>query len=376
MTAKMCNNRTENGTVKQSECELTSTQYPSVIQYSSVDLKTLYEKVMFINEMFIVPILCPIGIVGNSLVAYVLFKKKNYNSSFIYMTFILGGDILSLASDLCLPIGSSLQMTSSETLRKFGAYINFWNLALISVCFRRFVMNVFCVLSYERLSAITRPIHLQSSLTVTHYPIFIVLSFLFSIVYSVIPPLSTELKEIHNIASNTTKYIRTDTSLKKENEQLFKILSVSSKIIFGPVQILFLIILNILIVIGLQTNKKSQAISENNERTKYISRLQKKLCKIFFVLSVFNIAAFLPIQIVLIISNLDPSYHMSFASYSFRLMLFGFHFCRVLNSLADFVVFLAMSPDVRRDITLILTCTKKPQDIENSQATRITLNST
>lgn len=191
-SAKICNNRSENGTVKQSERELTSTQCPSAIQYSSVDLKAFYEKVMFINEMFIVPILCPIGIVGNSLVAYVLFKKKNYNSSFIYMTFILGGDILSLASDLCLPIGSSLQMTSSETLRKFGAYINFWNLALISVCFRRFVLNVFCVLSYERLSAITRPIHLQSSLTVTHYPIFIVLSLLFSIVYSVIPPLSTE----------------------------------------------------------------------------------------------------------------------------------------------------------------------------------------
>jgi hypothetical protein len=59
-------------------------------------LKRVYNNFVFINYMVLTPILCPFGIIGNSFVVYVLLKKKNSNSSFIYMKFILLADIVSL----------------------------------------------------------------------------------------------------------------------------------------------------------------------------------------------------------------------------------------------------------------------------------------
>jgi hypothetical protein len=74
-------------------------------------LKRVYNNLVFMNYMVLAPILCPFGIIGNSFVAYVLLKKKNSNSSFIYMTFILLADIVSLISDIFVSIGNGYSDT-------------------------------------------------------------------------------------------------------------------------------------------------------------------------------------------------------------------------------------------------------------------------
>ena len=118
-------------------------------------LKRVYNNLAFINYMVLTPILCPFGIIGNSFVAYVLFRKKNSNSSFIYMTFILLADIASLISDIFVPIGNGLKMTNSAVMSQIGTDIIYWSKSVISVCFRRFVFNILCVsLAYLKLKII------------------------------------------------------------------------------------------------------------------------------------------------------------------------------------------------------------------------------
>ncbi|CAC5402987.1 unnamed protein product [Mytilus coruscus] len=330
-------------------------------------LKEIYEKISFVNDFVIIPIVSPIGIVGNALVAYVLFKQKKSNSSFIYMVFILLADMVSLISDLFLPIGRLLQMSNSKQLLKVGVYAYHWNMTIISSCFRRFTLNIFCVLSYERLVAITRPLQLHQSATVTHSFFFIVVAFISSTVCSAVIPMCLKFVEIYDPVLNSTQYIQVYTDLYTINKEPMDIVMIVSRFFGGPLQIVYFTTVNILIIVGLHTAMKSTAVSENCNRSQHINKLQIKLCKIFLILSLTNMVAFLPSQITVILARLAPGLGISLRSYSLKLFLFGGHFLKILNSLTDFVVFLVMSKDIRKHVCSTLSfqwC--KPKDCKKS----------
>ena len=334
-------------------------------------LKRVYKTLIFISYMILAPVLCPFGIIGNSFVAYVLFKKKNSNSSFIYMTFILLGDIVSLLADILVPIGNGLQTTNSAVVRQIGADISYWSKSVISVCFRRFVFNILCVLSYERLVAISRPLHLHKSFTVTHSSVFLFISFLHSVFYSGLTPVFTEFSKVvesYDNVTNTTTHIQIKADWSHENKKIVDIIAVATKILSGPVQTIFLIVINVMIIYFLHKNKKSRALSGNVDRTKSISKLQVKLCKIFFVLIVSNIAAFLPVQISLIVSILSQGLGQPLGPYILVIILSGCYIFKVLNSLTDFLVFIIMSEDIRKDVKALF-CVNKSQGEHASQVT-------
>ena len=345
-------------------------------------LKRVYNNLVFINYMVLTPILCPFGIIGNSFVVYVLFKKKNSNSSFIYMTFILLADIVSLICDIFVPIGNGLKMTNSAVMSQIGTDIIFWSKSVISVCFRRCVFNILCVLSYERLIAISRPLQLNKSFTVTHSSVFLLISFLYSVFYSCLTPIFTEFSKkevaIFDNVTNTTRYIQLKLTWSYESKKICDILAVATKILSGPVQTIFLIIINVMIIYFLHKNKKSRAISGNVDRTKSISKLQVKLCKIFFVLIISNIAAFLPTQISLIVSILSQGLGQPLRPYVLVIILNGFYIFKVVNSLTDFLVFIIMSEDIRKDVKALLCVNKSEHELSDftklSHVTEISRN--
>ena len=332
-------------------------------------LKRVYTNLALINYMVLTPILCPFGIIGNSFVAYVLFKKKNSNSSFIYMTFILLADIVSLISDIFVPIGNGLKMTNSAVMSQIGTDIIYWSKSVISVCFRRFVFNILCVLSYERLIAISRPLHLNKSFTVTHSSVFLLISFLYSIFYSGLAPIFTEFSKkevaIFDNVTNTTSYIQLKTDWSYESKKICDLFAITTRLLSGPVQTIFLIIINVMIIYFLHKNKKSRAISGNVDRTKSISKLQVKLCKIFFVLIISNIAAFLPTQISLIVSILSQGLGQPLGRYILVIILSGCYIFKVLNSFTDFLVFMIMSEDIRKEVKALLCVNKSEHELSD-----------
>ena len=76
------------------------------------NLDDVFNKLLNIQDMYIIPVIYPIGIVGNGLVAQHVFVKRNANSSFIYMMSILLAETFSLISDLCLPLSKLLQLNT------------------------------------------------------------------------------------------------------------------------------------------------------------------------------------------------------------------------------------------------------------------------
>ena len=198
--------------------------------------------------MYIIPVICPIGIVGNGLVAQHVFAKRNANSSFIYMMSILLAETFSLISDLCLPLSKLLQLNTQEYVTVIAVDIYFWNAEIISFLFRRFSLNLFCVLSFERLSAIRNPLKLCCSLTVTHPYIFIILSLFVSVLATIVTPLFTKMISTYDIITNTTTYEHALTEFYKQNHEYFGIHMIIVRFLDGPLQIVFFTIINGMIV--------------------------------------------------------------------------------------------------------------------------------
>jgi hypothetical protein len=74
------------------------------------------------------------------------------------------------------------------------------------------------------------------------------------------------------------------------------------------------------------------------------------LVTIFFVLIISNIAAFLPTQISLIVSILSEGLGQPLGPYILVIILSGFYIFKVLNSFTDFLVFMIMSEDIRKEV--------------------------
>ena len=338
------------------------------------NLDDVFNKLLNIQDMYIIPIICPIGIVGNGLVAKHLFSKRNSNSSFIYMVFILLADTFSLISDLFLPLSKLLQLNTQENVTVIAVNIYFWNAEIISFLFRRFSLNLFCVLSFERLTAIRNPLKLCRSLTVTHPYIFIILSLFVSVLATIVTPLFTKMVSTYDIITNTTTYEHALTDFYKQNHEYFGILMIIVRFVDGPLQIVFFTIINGMIVQALYKNKTSIALTSNKNRCMSISKLQTRLCKIFLILSFTNMLAFLPNATVVIVVKLFPETGLSIKSYNMKMVMFGGNILRVINSLTDFVVFLVISKDIRTEIKQkLLFCKKRETGDISERSTAYTV---
>ena len=338
------------------------------------NLDDVFNKLLNIQDMYIIPIICPIGIVGNGLVAKHLFSKRNANSSFIYMVFILLTDTFSLISDLFLPLSKLLQLDTQENVTVIAVNIYFWNAEIISFLFCRFSLNLFCVLSFERLTAIRNPLKLCRSLTVTHPYIFIILSLFVSVLATIVTPLFTKMVSTYDIITNTTTYEHALTDFYKQNHEYFGILMIIVRFVDGPLQIVFFTIINGMIVHALYKNKTSIALTSNKNRCMSISKLQTRLCKIFLILSFTNMLAFLPNATVVIVVKLFPETGLSIKSYNMKMVMFGGNILRVINSLTDFVVFLVISKDIRTEIKQkLLFCKKRETEDISERSTAYTV---
>ncbi|XP_052078395.1 phe13-bombesin receptor-like [Mytilus californianus] len=357
----------------------TITTSHSEYEETEVDfLKGIYETLEFAQDMYVLPVVCTVGIIGNTLVATYLYKRRGTNSSFIYMFALLLSDTLSLVSDLFLPFATLLSMTNIDSIMKTAANIYFWNKNFITYILKGTAFNTLCVLSAERLIAIKYPLKLKSSLTVTKPYIFLFLSFVISVCTNIQIPLFTEIAGVTDSENNETSYKRVYTSLYLEDKPKHDSIVLFLHFFAGPVQIIFFCVMNVLIVHGIYQNRKSLlAMNMNNiDHLKSIKNLQVRLCKIFLALCFTNILAFLPNSVTTIIAKMFPELGMSVRSYSTQLLLHGGNLLRVLNSASDFIIMLAMSIEIRRDVKRRVMCLKSSSMYEEKENMSRTLSTT
>lgn len=322
------------------------------ISSNPANLRKLYKTLEYVQDIYILPIVCVVGIIGNSLVASVLYRRRGSNSSFLYMFAIVFFDILSLVSDISLPIATLLGKTNSLFVKDVSAKLYFWSKVFVSYILRGTAFNTLCVLSVERFIAIRYPLKLKSSLTVKRPIIFLICSFMLSVCVTLPTVVVSGIDSVYDDKTNATIFKRVYLDVYYKDQRLSDLILLIAHFIAGPVQIVFFLVMNVLIINGIHENRKNLLAmkASNADRLKTIKHVQVKLCKIFLILCLTNVLAFLPNSVIAIISKLFPELGFSVKNYTTLILLHGGNFLRVLNSASDFVVMLVMSQEIRRDL--------------------------
>lgn len=354
--------------------EVKHTNVSSSLNSNEDSLENTLKQINYFQNVYILPPVCSVGLVGNSLVALVLFEQSRTNSSFVYMLALIVSDIISLLSDILVSLSLILQQFVSEASEKILIQVRYWNLIFVSYIFRCTAINILCVLSVERFIAIKYPFHLKSSITVKFPIIFLFIS-LFLAVFTNIPKvINIKFADIEIEGTNDTAFKPIWTHFYMQNEEQAGTIILISKLLTGPVPIVMFCVMNGLILHGIYLNKKmfSALGASNVSRNRSIKNVQIKLCKIFLVLCLTNILAFLPNSLIIFIGRLFPDSGLNnVSSETSRFFMHAGNILRVLNSASDFIVLIAMSSDINDAVKKKFMC--KSTQFRNTEDTSSTL---
>ncbi|CAG2244520.1 OPRM1 [Mytilus edulis] len=325
----------------------TKTRSPNLDNYSN-SLLAILKDIEFYQNAYIIPPICLIGLVGNIIVTLVLFDRCNTGSSFVYMFSFVMADILSLLSDMLVSLSNVLELYVSGAWERILIQMRHWNQVFVTYTFRCTAINILCVLSVERFLAIKYPIHLKSSLTARFPFIFISLSFLFGCSANISKVINTKFADILLDGTNLTVYSPVRSYFYLQNIARSNTVILTSKIFSGPLQILIVCIMNGLILYCMYTNRKTMRALNLIAVSQQRKRIQIKLCKIFLVLCLTNILAFLPNSLTIIIGRLYPELGINkITSHTSRFINQAGTSLRIINSASDFLVLVAMSSGIK-----------------------------
>ncbi|CAG2217559.1 unnamed protein product [Mytilus edulis] len=354
--------------------EVKGSNVSSSLNFNEDSLENTLKEIDYFQNVYIIPPVCSVGLVGNSLVALVLFEQSRTNSSFVYMLALIVSDTISLISDMLASLSLILQQFVSEASEKILIQVRYWNLIFVSYIFRCTAINILCVLSVERFIAIKYPFHLKSSITVKFPIIFLFIS-LFLAVFTNIPKvINIKYADIEVEGTNDTAFKPIWTQFYMQNEEQAGTIILISKILTGPVPIVMFCVMNGLILHGIYLNKRmlSALGASNLSRNRSIKNIQIKLCKIFLVLCLTNILAFLPNSLIIFIGRLFPDSGLNnVSSETSRFFMHAGNILRVLNSASDFIVLIAMSSDINDAVKKKFMCNNT--QFRNTEDTSSTL---
>lgn len=313
----------------------------------------IYRNLTYIQQFYILPPICVIGITGNILVAVAIYKtSEKSNSSYIYLFSHTIAHILSLLSDSLVPVSKLLGMLEGDQWQQISIEMYFWCQKFINSTFRNMAFNILCVMSIERVIAIKYPLKLTFSATVNHpYP-FIFLSAIVGILPQVIVSVFIATKQVFDSNTNATKYVRANTDLYFRNEEINDKIMMIVKLLTGPLQIIFFCVTNAMILHGLFLNQKYLKTIKMNTITRLqnAKKLQVKMCKIFLVLCIVNILSNLPKSLTIIIATMFPALGMKVGSPVLVISAQAGYLLRIINSAFDFIILIVMSSKIRRRV--------------------------
>ncbi|CAC5379076.1 unnamed protein product [Mytilus coruscus] len=339
--------------------EVRNSNISSSLKLKEDSLENTLKQINYFQNVYILPPVCSVGLVGNSLVALVLFEHSRTNSSFVYMLALIVSDIISLISDMLVSLSLILEQFVSETSEAILIQVRYWNLIFVSYIFRCTAIHILCVLSVERFIAIRYPFHLKSSITVK-FPILFLFISLFLAVFANIPKvINIKFADVDVEGTKATVFKPSWTHFYLQNKEQAGTIILISKILTGPVPIVMFCVMNGLILHGIYLNKRmlSALGASNVSRHRSIKNVQIKLCKIFLVLCLTNILAFLPNSLTIFIGRFFPDFGLNdVSSDTSRFFMHAGNILRVLNSASDFIVLIAMSSDIKDAVKKKFIC--------------------
>ena len=324
--------------------------------------KEIYNTITYAQDVYIIPMLCPVCLIGNTVVASVMFTKRK-TSSFYYLFSLLMVDNLSLITDLFLPISVLLDVTGNQV----AANIHYWNMDILGFIFRGTALNILCVLSLERLLAISNPLTYKNAFSVRHPKLLLFFSFIGSFCCHFPTALFIKVTEYKVPGTDVSFYSYGYTELYNTYTYEMGKLLIALMFLSGPIPIVFYCMVNFFTIHRLYKTRRANKACNDVTGGKVIKTAQVKLCKIFFVLSFINFFAFLPNSVTTIIAKGFPELGLSAKSYFTLFLLYGGNILRIMNSGSDFIVIICMSQEIRYKSLAICGIFRNKRNIASAQ---------
>lgn len=308
------------------------------------------EDYIFILNVILGPCVCVIGIFGNSLGLYVLFKdpKRAEVPIFLYLLCLLLSDIIYLLSALFSCVVDVISVYNHN----LGNYIRIHaerQVSFLDILFYHVTVYTLTIMSLERLMIITSPLK-KRDFFLSRYPRLVVsVGLLLFLGYLVPWPICLK------VATFQTKDNRTELGLKIKDgfEQLYQVIFTTETILLNYIAPVIVLAINALILFffARYLRQKSKIL----ELRRADSRNQVKITALVLVVCVFYLLLSVPSIFgqTLIMVDEDYGFRGRFKSHFFFFYHTGNFFTR-FNAALDFYIYIVVSSRYRALIKFMI----------------------
>ena len=298
----------------------------------------------FVSRFFIIPAICSLGIVSNSLGIGVLWQDTKQQKFSIY--FYLSA--LTLADLLYLTIG--LLRTIPEIMMGFGVEIAKYidahakpTVIYLDMVFSHTASAMIIVMSIERLFALIRPLTVRNT-WLGKYPTQIVLiCVMFNILFLLPYPIGFEVVTIET--GNTTDY---SLRFKKEANDSMRTFMTIQRIVDNLLPMIILIGTNIAIPAKYYRISKRRLADLNMATRGQFGSVQAKITSTVLAVTIMYMLLHIPILISLLLPYLDVEYSFDGEK---RLVFWFFvdlgNLFSYINAANDFLIYILVSRHYR-----------------------------
>ena len=334
-------------------CKSMATLYPN-----GTMTKEQNEYALFLIFQVFMPILCVIGITGNSLCAIVLFHSRDKNAFSTYLKALTMSDIFLLFNGLLQFISKVL----SSYLKESASLIASVTQLIISFGIGHFVWSLssllITVMAVERFVSVAFPFKIKVFVLEKHPRRVIAILFLIQVILRTPTVIWTEIKQYTDCATNNTMYHleyrewSRDIVLRRGFNYLLVVCDML-------IPILTVLSMNTALLVCLKRRPKlTAAASKKGKATGNVE--QNKITVTLMILSVFYLISVIPYMTTYILVTLRPEFTLRSKEYYLYSVIINANILIVaFNAANDFVIYILSSNRFRAQFKTKYFCWRK-----------------
>lgn len=328
----------ENETVPNSTNVLTATT-----GLSALISERTFNTFTFVGMGIFAPIVCALGITGNSIGMFVLTKNARYkrNAVYVYMLALMLNDSIYLILGIIVSIIHVVELYDWYLIHLVQIYNSFLG-AYLDIVLNHISTALLIIMSLERLLAITFPFRINKSFLLRYPRTLILIWAVISATYT--SPFLTSFDILsYTDAENRTIFKRT---FIEERQNLFFLMILVETVLLHYICPVVVLVTSVLILCSYSRMVKTRSSlfettqTENNQQRK-ITIMVLGVAGMYVLMSLPNLA----IQTLFFIDN-NFGYNGAYKRTFFLLINFGNHLSQI-NAASNFFIYILASRNYR-----------------------------
>lgn len=306
--------------------------------------KEAYENFGFISKLFVRPIICVLGLIGNLLGFGVLWKdtKQQKLSIYLYLCSLTSFDTAYLFVGLVRAIPQFIALYNDKEANYIEEHMKLGSI-YVDMVLSHTTVAIIIVMSIERLMALVRPFTVKHAWIAKYPRRIIVLCFLFNIFFLLPYPIFFEVD--YYDASNTTVYFLKFKESATEFMDKFMLLQTIVDFIIPECVLLFT---NTAIAVMYSRTMRHRETTLNMMSQGLMNKQTKITAAVFLITFMYFLLS-LPNLFIKLMAFVDPEYSFN-GKYKLVFWLFIdiSNLFTYINAANDFVIYILVSNHYRR----------------------------